>query len=642
VINEELDQRVIQRTRDLADALSREHADANQRQAILTSIADGVIAFNPQGEAELANPASAAMLGFDLEEVAGQTAERVLQGVRSDDLGTILAIIHGDGPPHATLKVEWAAGVKTLSVSLANVVSSSGDRQSAGTVAVFRDITREAELDRMKSDFVSMVSHELRTPMTAIKGYVDLISAGTAGAVTETQNHFLEIIRSNVGRLANLVSDTLDLSRIEAGKIQLKLMPVSLVALVRQVVETLQQEFVSRSLKLQLELPHDLPMVYGDPDRLVQILTNLMSNAYKYTPAGTVTIRAHRTGDTVQVDVRDTGLGINPENQARLFTRFYRVRTPETDSIAGTGLGLSIVKSLVELHGGKIWLDSQMGKGSTFSFTVPCVPEGLLEAAQAEMGKPARARALPPPLVMVVDDDINAARLARHYLEEAGYAVTLVTRVEEVVDAASRKQPALILLDEFLPGKDGFLVLQSLKAEETTHDIPVVIASVLNQAADGLALGAAEYLNKPLDEHDLISVVNQLLGRGDTARSLLVVDDEVTLTEWLRVALSRYGYEVREARNGVRALEQYQAQRPDLIVLDLQMPEMDGREFLRQLRASAHGRQVPVIVLTGNRSLTQAERDELAALGTRAVLSKPLNVESLVMEIEGYLAHLAP
>jgi len=325
-----------------------------------------------------------------------------------------------------------------------------------------------------------------------------------------------------------------------------------------------------------------------------------------------------------------------------LFTRSYRVRTPETDSIAGTGLGLSIVKSLVELHGGKIWLDSQAGKGSTFSFTVPCVPEHLLEATQAqapvEMGKAVPVQPLPLPLVMVVDDDINAARLARHYLEVAGYAVTLVTRADDVVEAASRKRPALILLDVFLPGKDGFKVLQALKAEETTHDIPVVIASVLNQAPDGLALGAAEYLSKPLDEHDLISAVNRLLGRGELARSLLVVDDEATLTEWLRVALGRYGYEVREARNGVRALEQYQAQRPDLIVLDLQMPEMDGREFLRRLRASATGRQVPVVVLTGNRALTPAERDELAALGTCAVLSKPLNVESLVMEIEGHLA----
>jgi signal transduction histidine kinase len=223
----------------------------------------------------------------------------------------------------------------------------------------------------MKNDFVSMVSHELRTPMTAIKGYVDLMGSGAAGAVTEMQGEFLQIIRSNVGRLSSLVGDLLDLSRIEAGKIQLRFTPVSIPMMVRQVAQTLRNQYAEKGLTLEFDLPADLPTAYGDSDRIIQILTNLMSNAYKYTPQGKVVVRVRAKDEFVQVDVQDSGLGISPENQSRLFTRFYRVRTPETDQISGTGLGLSIVKSLVELHGGQVWVESEIGSGSTFSFTLP-------------------------------------------------------------------------------------------------------------------------------------------------------------------------------------------------------------------------------------------------------------------------------
>jgi signal transduction histidine kinase/CheY-like chemotaxis protein len=513
-LNAELDRRVVERTRDLAEALSREHADASRQQAILTSIADGVIVFNPGGRAELVNPAIAAMLGRQPGALVDHAVADVLDSVRAADRETILAIVRGEGPPRATLKIEL--DTRTLSVSLANVVSLE-ELTNAGTVAVFRDITREAELDRMKSDFVSMVSHELRTPMTAIKGYVDLIDSGTAGAITKMQGEFLQIIRSNVGRLTSLVGDLLDLSRIEAGKIQLRFTPVAVPELVRQVAQTLKNQYEEKGLALELDLRDDLPTAYGDADRIIQVLTNLMSNACKYTPQGQVVVRARVDGEFIRVDVQDSGLGISTEAQVRLFTRFYRVRTPETDAISGTGLGLSIVKSLVELHGGQVWVESAPGQGSTFSFTVPCLPAELLDAARAQLRDRSESAETPPaarPLVFIADDDLQAARQAALYLERAGCSVTILTHGEELVASAQREHPALIVLDVLLPGTDGLKLLTELKNGESTCDIPVVLLTMLDQPADGMELGVAGYLTRPADERELLREIKRHLALG--------------------------------------------------------------------------------------------------------------------------------
>jgi PAS domain S-box-containing protein len=370
VINRELDRKITERTQDLAEALSREHTDASRRQAILVSIADGVIVFGLDGGVELVNPTIAMMLDTEMSRLAGRPAGEVFAAMKQDSRDTLLSIIHREGPPRATLKIE--IHTRTFSVSLANIADEAG--RIAGTVAVFRDITRDAELDRMKSDFVSMVAHELRTPMTAIKCYVDLLMAEVVGEINEEQANFLGVVNSNVTRLNMMVTDVLDVSRIEAGKVELSPAVLSLPAQVRQVAQTLRAQYAEKDLELRLNLPDRLPPVYADQGRVIQILTNLLSNAYKYTPRGMVTVQAHAAGSFVQVDVQDTGLGISPEAQTRLFARFYRVRTPETGNIPGTGLGLSIVKSLVELHGGSIWVQSERGRGSTFSFTLPQVP----------------------------------------------------------------------------------------------------------------------------------------------------------------------------------------------------------------------------------------------------------------------------
>ncbi len=245
-----------------------------------------------------------------------------------------------------------------------------------GHLYVFHDITKEREIDRMRNEFVSMVSHELRTPLTSIKGYVDLLQSNQVGTLNDTQREFLNIVKTNTDRLVKLINDLLDLSRIEAGRIELHRQALDLSRLIRLVTETMHPQLHAKQQELILDIPPDLPSVWGDHDRVIQILTNLVSNAHKYTPAaGKITIAAHTASDNwVRVDVTDTGIGLSEEDQTHLFSRFFRAQNRATQDIPGTGLGLAITRSLVELHGGKVWVESTPGQGSTFSFTLPIAP----------------------------------------------------------------------------------------------------------------------------------------------------------------------------------------------------------------------------------------------------------------------------
>jgi PAS domain S-box-containing protein len=247
-----------------------------------------------------------------------------------------------------------------------------GDGVFQGRLFAFRDVTQERELDRMKTEFVSQVSHELRTPLTAIKGFTDLLLDGDAGEMNEEQEEYLQTIQSNVDRLVTLINDLLDVARIESGRVKLNVEALDLLPLVESVVATLHPLILGKSQTLAVDVTPDLPQVNGDKDRVVQVLTNLVSNAYKYTPAGgAIRVEAARVGDLARIAVHDNGIGIAPEDLARLFSRFYRVDSSLTREIGGTGLGLSIVKSIVELHGGTVSVESTPGAGSTFAFTLP-------------------------------------------------------------------------------------------------------------------------------------------------------------------------------------------------------------------------------------------------------------------------------
>jgi len=641
VINQELDRRVDERTQDLAVALAREHAELSKNQTILEGIADGVIVFDNQGRAIVANPAISRILDQPQEEILGRGIEELMaRGVSADDQKMVLNLLKDRQVRRSSVKFGW--GEKTLSVSFAPVHDARG--QVSGTVAVFRDFTREAEIDRMKSDFVSIVSHELRTPLTSIKGYLDLLLMGTSGPINKRQESFLRITRDNAERLHDLVSDLLDISRIESGRIDLDVQVVSVPEIIRRVANNLRMEFSARNLTLTLDVPPRVPEVFGDPDRIEQILTNLLSNAYKYTRQGGATVRVRTRDSVLQIDVIDTGIGISKQDQEKLFTRFFRAEDTTVRQQAGTGLGLHITRSLVEMHGGQIWVKSEPGVGSTFSFTLP-LPAGLVDLAAVEekgigptLRQPVSIPVPSGPWILVVDDEPDVAYLFQQQLQREGYRVSVVTQGSQAVQVARQLRPELITLD-LLMDVDGLAVLRQLKADPETADIPVVIVSVIAEPERGLALGAADYLTKPLNEGQLLASVRRVLGQlsGGPRNKILVVDDEIDIVGWLKHSLSHYGYQVTEAYDGVQALEAVEADRPDLILLDLRMPRLDGRATIRRLREREETRNIPVIVLSAHLVGDEAERAQMVSLGVSEFLSKPVTIERLVAEVQKYL-----
>lgn len=642
--NLELDQRVEERTKDLAISLAREHAEWNKNQAILESIADGVIVFDEEGKSILANPAIGRILSRPSDTIVGHDIQALMgEDVDVDDQEMLVSLLLEQEVRRSSVKFEW--GEKTLSVSFAPVQSAPGE--ATGTVAVFRDFTHEAEIDRMRSNFVSIVSHELRTPLTSIKGYLDLVLMGAAGPIRPQQESFLQIAKSNSDRLHILVSDLLDLSRIESGRVELDVQVISLPAIADQVVSSLQKEFADRDLTLTVDVPLDLPEFFGDPGRISQILMNLLSNAYKYTSEGGATLRAREIKNAVQIDIIDTGVGISAADQERLFTPFFRAENSVVREQTGTGLGLSITKLLVDRHGGEIWVKSEPGQGSTFSFTLP-LPAGLVEETGLTEPDPAasirgfRAERAPSATtasthcqILVVDDEPDVAHLFQHQLERAGYRVTVVTQGSQAVQIAREMRPDLITLD-LLMDVNGLAVLQALKSDPSTSDIPVVIISVISEPQKGLALGAADYLVKPMDEGELTTCVRRILNHPTNGfqHKILVVDDEIDIVGWLKHCLTHSGYQVMEAYDGIQALEAVAADKPDLILLDMKMPRMDGRTTIRRLRQQEGTRDIPVIVLSAIPVSNEAERAQLLGMGVREFLRKPVTMEQLIAEIQ--------
>lgn len=378
---------------ELGQMLKRQEVETRRSQAILEAIAEGVLVTDREGRVTLFNASAARILKLERKEVIGRSLAEVSDifgGAGRSWMETILSWSQDPTTRRQgdtfTEQITLCDG-RVVAVNLAPVTLSD---ESFGTVSIFHDITHQIEVNRLKSEFVATVSHELRTPMTSIKGYVDLILMGAAGELDPQQRRFLEIVKNNTDRLAILVNDLLDLSRIEAGRVTLTMQPIDLATLAEELMVEMRRRSLSEQ-NLQtfvLEIPPDLPLVIGDLDRVRQILANLVGNAYRYTPSGgRICVQAHRLANEVRVDIIDTGIGIPPAEQQRVFERFYRGESSLVMGTSGSGLGLSIVQQLIHMHHGRIWLRSSgiAGEGSTFSFTLPifeAVP--LLEENQSD------------------------------------------------------------------------------------------------------------------------------------------------------------------------------------------------------------------------------------------------------------------
>jgi len=614
----------------LGSMLKTQRVEAAKSQAILEGVADGVMVADATGKVILLNAAAERILELPREEALGRTTGEMLglYGRQAWDWMEMVTKWAERSEIYAVeeyLATRLNIGARIVSVHLAPALM--GD-EFLGTVSVFRDVTAEVEAGRAKTEFVSTVSHELRTPMTSIKGYADLLLMGAAGMLTDDQRSFLTIIKSNADRLTMLVNDLLDISRIESGRVELSPKAIGVEGVVNLVVAAMGARAVEKGVTLRSDVPRDLPQVVAEPDRVVQIMTNLVANAHQYTPTGgeiVVSARAH--DDEVHISVRDTGIGIAPENQEKLFGRFFRADDPLVQETPGTGLGLAIVKSLVEMHGGRIWVESEVGEGSQFTFTLP-----IAETKQtAKVGGRVRR---PSAKVLIVEDDLDVARLIELHLAGNGREVLVAQRGDEALEIAQRERPDLITLDVMLPDIDGFAVLEELKSNPDTREIPVVVVSVLPDREDGLRLGAVDYVTKPIDEQQLLHSVRRVLARRGT---VLVVDDDKDNLSLMRDILRASGFGVRTTSRGVRALRVAREVQPALILLDLELRDLDGHAVLRRLKSSPATRDIPVVVMTGSVAIDDEKRQKVLALGAVRFMAKPFSVEGLIEEIETVL-----
>jgi PAS domain S-box-containing protein len=633
ISNAQLYTYVSQTAQELGESLRREQEEASKSQAILQSIADGVVVTDARGRIILVNSAAGHILGTRRRAMLGQDVRNVFaileSGAREEMLKAMEALAanptaHRESP--TVIRSKLAMEQTIVSSYMAPVFTSS--EQFVGIVTVFRDITREVQADIAKTEFVSTVSHELRTPLTSIKGYADLLMAGAVGPLTEDQARFVNIIHNNANRLTALINDLLDISRIESGRVKLDFQPLQMRDMIQDVVESLRAQIEAKGLVLRVNMPEDLPLVQGDRERLTQVMNNLVSNAYRYTPEGEVVITVSEMEGALRTDVSDTGIGIVSEDQSKIWDRFFRATHPLVEEVGGTGLGLSIVKMFVEMHGGRIWVDSEPGRGSTFTFILPTIETAVPKESEIEVASLDDIRRK---TVLVVEDEPDIVALLRYQLEAHGYRVITAMMGDEALSKANAEHPDMITLDILLPDRDGFDVLRELKDDSRTADIPVLILSIVQDKESGFRLGAVDYLTKPIDEHQLIDSVQTILDRKSR---VLIAEDNSETASLLTRLLDRYGFLTTVAVNGYETLAMARREKPGLILLDLRMPGMDGYEALVRLKQDVETRDIPIIAMSAHAADYSSEREKLLSLGAVEFLSKPFSVEQLVLELE--------
>jgi signal transduction histidine kinase/CheY-like chemotaxis protein len=470
---------------------------------------------------------------------------------------------------------------------------------------------------RAKSDFLANMSHELRTPLNAIIGFSEVLLEQMFGPLNAKQAEYLGDIVTSGRHLLLLINDTLDLSKIEAGKMELELATFALPALLEDGVTMVRERATRHGIECRVDTGPDLDEVEADERKVKQVVFNLLSNAVKFTPdGGRVEVRARRVGHRAEVAVADTGVGIDPADQGRIFQEFQQAGHQE-----GSGLGLALARSLVALHGGSLWVESEPGSGSTFIFTLPVRQTAVSETAarestlaKAETARVPRASNAAPATVLLIEDDPRSVELLTLYLEGGGFEVAACGDGQAGMEAARRLRPDAIVLDIMLPDFSGWDFLSLVKGDETTARIPVVIVSMLDERGKGLALGAADYLVKPVSREDLLATLHPIIAARDEDGSckVLTIDDDPVAIKLIETVLGEKGFTVVGAPSGAEGVQAARAERPSVIILDLLMPGIDGFEVIERLQADPTTAEIPIVILTA-KDIAPEERERLAA-----------------------------
>jgi len=577
--------------------------------AVIDNLADGLLVVDLNGKIARVNPALFTLFGIEQTDLTGcdcqnifsQKVVELVEKTRRNPKKVFIAEI--SLPGGGTGKAVATAIVKDAD-------SKNSDQHKdrcIGAVLLIRDITSEKEVDQMKTDFISTVSHELRTPLTSVLGFAKIIKKKLEEVVfpviplddKKVQRNVrqvadnLDIIVSEGGRLTDLINDVLDIAKMEAGKIEWKMAPLQISEVLERAIAATSALFHQKNLELIRDIQFELPEIMGDRDRLIQVVINLISNSVKFTDSGSITCRVTTDETQAVISIIDTGIGIAEADLDKVFEKFKQVGDTLTDKPKGTGLGLPICKQIVEHHGGKIWVESSLGIGSTFSFTLPIMTtcelkpktfdvDALVKQLREHVVMKSSDSRTTKKTILVVDDDANIRQLLRQQLETEGYNIVEAKDGLEAIAFVKKAAPDLIILDVMMPEMSGFDVAAVLKNDPKTMGIPIIILSIVEDRERGYRLGIERYLMKPIETDTLLHEIGTLTTQGNSSKKVLVVDEDVSTVKTLAEVLQAKGYSVVEAIDAQELREKAMSVQPYMIIANANFWERS--EAIKTLR----------------------------------------------------------
>jgi len=656
-LNENLERRVDERTTELRQSEKTLRTREAEVRAIMDATLAGLVTVDDGGAIKSFNPAAERLFGYTEKQAIGSNIALLIPGIDQDNCKQQLTRKSGSGKRLEQLAQHANGSTFPIDLDISEAETPSGHLYVWGINDISERKLAEREIlnarktaeeaNRAKSEFLANMSHELRTPMNAILGYSEMLMEEAEYLEQTDFIPDLKKINQAGTHLLALINDILDLSKIEAGRMDLFAEDIDIGMLIDEVTATARPLMDKNHNRMEVVRDNYLGAAFQDLTKLRQSLFNLVSNAAKFTHEGTITLNAARTQkngqDWLIFAIRDTGIGIPADKLEAVFEEFTQADGSTTRDYGGTGLGLSISRRICQLLGGNITVQSQPGKGSTFTIEIPVNAPGKdirtameepvttgTERKSRPAGKPGQGHT-----VLVVDDDPEACEILERFLVKEGFNVVTAHNGDEGLRLAHEIEPAIITLDVLMPEMDGWSVLRALKADPHLRDIPVIMLTMVDDKSRGYALGATDYLSKPVDR-DLLHRTLARYHTPETPSPVLLVEDDTDTREVMRRMLEKTGWQVLEAGNGREALDQLTRVRPGIILLDLMMPVMDGFDFLLEMRINPDWRDIPVIVLTA-KNLTEEDRQLLSGKVAQVIEKGATSYEQLLELLYGKL-----